>query len=199
LAGTVPLSATVTDPLRVTKVDFKANGALIGTATAAPFTIQWDTTTIADGQVALTAVATDADGNVGSSAASTVTVTNTAAPAVPPPAAQVTLTQLQAQIFTPICSTCHTGVGSSLPGVQNLTDGHSFANIVNVASIEQPALKRIAPNDPTNSYLVQKILGAPGISGSRMPLGCGTASNPCLDQATIDLVKTWVSQGALNN
>jgi len=32
-----------------------------------------------------------------------------------------------------------------------------------------------------------------------MPLGCGAVSNPCLDQATIDLVKTWVSQGALNN
>jgi mono/diheme cytochrome c family protein len=116
-----------------------------------------------------------------------------------PPPPQVTLTQLQTQIFTPICSGCHSGVGTSLPGVQNLTAGNTFASVVNVPSIEQPALKRIAPNDPTNSYLIQKIEGAPGITGSQMPFGCGGAGNPCLDQATINLVKTWVSQGALNN
>ncbi len=83
--------------------------------------------------------------------------------------------------------------------VQNLTAGHTFANIVNVASLEQPALDRIKPNDPDNSYLIQKIVGAPGIGGSRMPLGCGSTANPCLDQATIDMVKAWVSQGALDN
>jgi uncharacterized protein (TIGR03118 family) len=195
LSGTVALSATVTDPIRIAKVDFKANGTLIASAAASPFSIQWDTTTVTDGQASLTATATDADGNVGSSTASVVTVANNA----PPPPPQVTLTQLQTQIFTPICSGCHSGVGSSLPGVQNLTAGNTFANVVNVASIEQPALKRIAPNDPTNSYLIQKIEGAPGITGSQMPFGCGGAGNPCLDQTTIDLVKTWVSQGALNN
>jgi len=194
LSGTVTVSATVVDPIAIAKVDFLVNSNLIGTATASPFSVSWDTTTIADGQAMVVARATDRDANVGSSAAATVTVANTA-----PPPAQVTLTQLQTQIFTPICSGCHSGVGTSLPGVQNLTAGHTFGSVVNVASIEQPALKRIAPNDPVNSYLIQKIAGAPGITGSQMPFGCGGAGNPCLDQATIDLVKTWVSQGALNN
>jgi len=193
LKGTVSLSATVQDSISIAKVDFFANtSTLIGTATTAPYSVSWDTTTIADGQVSVTATATDVDGNVGTSTVSTVTVANNAV-------AQVTLTQLQNQIFTPICSTCHTGVGSALPGVQNLTAGNTYSNIVNVASIEQPALDRIKPNDVTNSYLIQKIEGAAGITGSRMPQGCGSAQNPCLDQATIDLVKTWVSQGALNN
>jgi hypothetical protein len=111
----------------------------------------------------------------------------------------MTLTQLQAQIFTPICSGCHNGIGTSLPGVQNLTNGHTFSSVVHVASLEQATLKRIKPNDPVNSYLIQKIEGAPGITGGRMPFGCGTVANPCLDQATIDMVKAWVSQGALNN
>jgi uncharacterized protein (TIGR03118 family) len=182
LKGTVTLSAAVTDSIAVGKVEFFANSVSLGVANAAPFSISWDTTKIADGSVKVSATATDADGNVGSSAATTVT-----------------LTQLQTQIFTPICSVCHTGVGSSLPGVQNLTAGHTYAAIVNVPSIEQPTLLKIKPGDPTHSYLVQKIQGAPGITGSRMPLGCGTASNPCLDQATIDLVVAWVSQGALNN
>ena len=76
ITGTVALSATVVDPLKIAKVDFKANGAIVGTATASPFTIQWNSTAIANGPVNLTATATDADGNVGSSSASMVTVTN---------------------------------------------------------------------------------------------------------------------------
>ena len=192
LTGTVTLSAAVQDPISIAKVEFFANATSIGVATTAPYSVSWDTTKVADGQVNVTATATDVDGNVGSSAASAVTVANTAP-------AQVTLTQLQTQIFTPICSGCHTGSGTNLPGVQNLTAGNTFANIVNVASLEQPTLLRIKPNDAANSYLVQKILGASGISGSRMPLGCPSAATPCLDQATIDLVKTWVNQGALDN
>jgi uncharacterized protein (TIGR03118 family) len=78
LAATVPLTAAATDPLKLAKIEFQANGVSIGSVTTAPFTIQWDTTTIADGQVSLKAVATDADGNVGSSAVSIATVTNTA-------------------------------------------------------------------------------------------------------------------------
>ncbi len=191
LKGTVTLSATVQDPLAVAKVEFFANSTSLGVVTAAPYSVSWDTTSVTDGAVAINAKATDADGNVGLAAA-TVTVGNTAV-------AQVTLTQLQTQIFTPICSGCHTGSGTSLPGVQNLTAGHTFANIVNVASIEQPSLLRIKPNDANNSYLVRKIMGAAGITGSRMPLGCGSTSDPCLDQATIDMVVTWVNQGALNN
>jgi uncharacterized protein (TIGR03118 family) len=192
LSGTVALSATVVDPLKLAKVDFLVGATLVGTATTSPFTVMWDTTTVADGQVMVTAKATDADGNVGSSAATTVTVANNGP-------VQVTLTQLQTQIFTPICSGCHNGIGTSLPGVQNLTNGHTFASVVNVPSIEQATLDRVKPNDPVNSYLVDKIEGAAGISGGRMPLGCGSVADPCLDQATIDMVKTWISQGALNN
>ncbi len=192
LKGTVTLSATVQDPLQVAKVEFFSGSTSLGVVTAAPYSVTWNTTSVTDGQYSIKATATDGDGNVGSSPAASVTVANTTV-------AKVTLTQLQTQIFTPICSGCHTGVGTALPGVQNLTAGHTFSNIVNVASVEKPSLLRIKPNDPTNSYLLQKIQGAPGISGSRMPLGCGSTSDPCLDQATIDLVKTWISQGALNN
>jgi len=192
LKGTVTLTAAAQDPLRIAKIEFFANSISLGVATTAPYTVSWDTTTVADGQVSIKATATDGDGNVGSSAVKAVTVANTVTP-------QITLTQLQTQIFTPVCSGCHTGVGTTLPGVQDLAAGHTFANIVNVPSIEQPTLSRIKPNDAVNSYLVQKIEGSPGITGSRMPFGCGSTANPCLDQATIDLVKTWVAQGALNN
>jgi hypothetical protein len=109
-------------------------------------------------------------------------------------AAAPTLTQLQADIFTPICSVCHTGVGASLPGSQNLTAGHTFASLVNVTSIEVPSMKRIVPGDPDSSYLVLKIQGSPGIVGVQMP-----ASGGPLTQAQIDEVRAWVAAGALNN
>ena len=112
----------------------------------------------------------------------------------PPPPPAPTLTKLQADIFTPICSGCHTGVGAGLPGVQNLTAGNTYASIVDVTSIEDPTLKRVNPSDPDNSYLVRKIEGAAGIAGVRMPAG----GSP-LTQAQIDEVRAWIAAGALNN
>lgn len=112
----------------------------------------------------------------------------------PPPTA-VTLTQLQSSVFAPRCSACHTGGGAALPASMDLTSAAAtFAALVNVASVEQPALLRVKPSDSANSYVVHKIEGAAGISGSRMPLG-----GPFLDQATIDQVRSWIDAGAANN
>jgi len=181
--GVVTVTATATASVGIARVEFFANGTSIGVATTSPYSVQWDTTALANGtSVALTAKATDVDGNVGSSPAASVT------------AGTVTLSQLQATIFTPICSACHTGVGSALPGVQNLTNGNTWASLVNTASLEVPTLKRVLPGDAANSYIIQKLEGSPGISGVRMPAG-----GPYLDQATIDKVKAWIAGGALDN
>jgi hypothetical protein len=46
LSGTVSLSATVQDPIRIAKVEFFVNGSTsLGVATTAPYTYPWDTTT----------------------------------------------------------------------------------------------------------------------------------------------------------
>jgi len=110
--------------------------------------------------------------------------------AVNPP----TLSTLQASIFGAICATCHTGVGSTLPGVQNFTTASStYAAAVNVASLEQSTLVRIRPYDPDNSYLVRKIEGDPTITGARMPFGGQ------LTQTQIDQIRAWAAAGAKNN
>ena len=109
-------------------------------------------------------------------------------------AATPTLTQLQVTLFTPICSGCHDGVGTVPPGALNLTAGGTYKATVNVATGEQPTLDYIVPGNPTNSYLVQKLLGAATITGAQMPLG-----GPYLDAATIAKVQAWVTAGALNN
>lgn len=74
--GTVTLTATATAPVAIANVKFYVNGlTLIGTATTSPYTVQWDTTKVANGAAALKAVATDANGNVGARAV-TATVAN---------------------------------------------------------------------------------------------------------------------------
>jgi len=191
LSGTVTLQANETNLVAINRVQFFVNGStLIGTATSTPFTVNWDTTTVGNGSATLRAIATDDAGDVGSSKILTVSVANTA------PAA-TTLTQIQQTVFTPICSGCHNGSqppGGALPGAMDLRAGSSFASLVNVASLEQTALRRVKPSDPDNSYVIQKLEGTAGISGSRMPFG-----GPFLDQATIDQIKSWITSGAPNN
>ena len=114
------------------------------------------------------------------------------ASSTPPPAAP-TLTQLKSSAFT-VCSGCHTGGGTSLPASMDLTPANIYASIVGVTSVQKPALMRIKPGDPDNSYVVLKLEGAAGIFGARMPFG-----GPYLDQATIDQVRAWVTAGAQNN
>jgi mono/diheme cytochrome c family protein len=102
-----------------------------------------------------------------------------------------TLAQLQANIFGPRCSGCHTGAGGTLPGSMNLSSAAAtFAALVNVNSVEEPTQKRVLPNTPNNSYLITKLSGTQTV-GSRMPLG-----GPFLSQAEIDGVRAWIQAGA---
>lgn len=110
-----------------------------------------------------------------------------------PPDPSATFTRVQQQVFTPSCafSGCH---GGSAPQVQlDLTAGRSYASIVGVRSVESTRL-RIAPGDPSGSYLVSKIKGDATISGSRMPLG-----GDALPADKVQLVVDWVRRGAPND
>jgi len=99
-----------------------------------------------------------------------------------------TIDQIQADIFTPHCSRCHTGAGSTLPGVQNLSSASaSMAALVGMPSLEEPNLLRVDAGNPNGSYLIEKLEGAPGIAGVRMPRG-----GPYLSPAQIEEVKSWI-------
>jgi len=106
----------------------------------------------------------------------------------PPPSTQASFQQIQDTIFTPICTACHAGAAAPL-GLR-LDAGNSYALLVNVPSVEAPAILRVTPGDPDNSYLVQKIEGSASV-GARMPLG-----GPPLPQSSIDLVRAWIAEGA---
>ena len=83
VTGTIAVSANATDNVGVAGVQFQVDGANIGAEdTVAPYSINWNTTGIADGSHALRAVARDAAGNATASGPVSVTVANTTNPAV---------------------------------------------------------------------------------------------------------------------
>lgn len=76
VSGTINVTADATDNVGVTKVEFYLDGALAASDTSSPYEWSWNTTTVADGSHSLSSKAYDAAGNVGSSAATSVTVSN---------------------------------------------------------------------------------------------------------------------------
>ncbi|HEX8160456.1 MAG TPA: Ig-like domain-containing protein [Pyrinomonadaceae bacterium] len=74
--GTVAVQIGAADNVGVTQVELYRDGVLIGTKTAAPYSFNWDTGTVANGAHSLTGKAYDAGGNSATSAAVNVTVQN---------------------------------------------------------------------------------------------------------------------------
>jgi beta-lactamase superfamily II metal-dependent hydrolase len=76
LTGTVTVTATASDNVGVTRVEFWLDGALRFTDSTSPYQWSFDTRTVANGSHVLFTQAFDAAGNRGSSANVTVTVNN---------------------------------------------------------------------------------------------------------------------------
>jgi hypothetical protein len=112
----------------------------------------------------------------------------------PTPNLQPTLSSIQTEIFSQRCAGCHTAVGRVPPLQLNLTDGNAFANLVGVAARGKAGATRVVPGDPDNSYLIQKIEGAPGIVGVRMPF-----QGAPLTDGQILVIRRWIQTGAANN
>ncbi|MCC6947006.1 MAG: peptidoglycan-binding protein [Bradyrhizobiaceae bacterium] len=79
VSGNVPISASASDNIGVTGVEFKLNtNTLIQDDTSSPYSITWDSTSASDGSHAIIAVARDAAGNRATSTSVAVTVDNDA-------------------------------------------------------------------------------------------------------------------------
>src|ERR1019366_931439 len=84
VSGTVTVTANATDNVGVTGVQFQLDGANLGgvvTGAGPSYSYSWDTTTVANGAHALTAVASDAAGNTATRSVS-VTANNVVVPPV---------------------------------------------------------------------------------------------------------------------
>jgi hypothetical protein len=109
-----------------------------------------------------------------------------------PPELAPTLSSVQANIFSPICTQCHTGTVGPLGLV--LDEGVARANLVGVASVEVPELMRVKAGEPDSSYIVWKIEGRAGIVGEQMPLAL-----PPLSAEQVAAIRGWIANGALDD
>ena len=120
----------------------------------------------------------------------------------PTPDLQPTLSSIQREIFNKqdssgrlACTQCHTSAGRTPTGGLLLIDGQSFQSIVGQASRAKPGAVLVVPGDPDNSYLLQKLEGAPTIVGVRMPRSAG----PYLTTGQISIIRRWIQLGAKND
>jgi hypothetical protein len=128
-------------------------------------------------------------------------------PACKPPAGGPTISfgsSIQ-PIFNTACALggCHVG---PVPAENlDLTQGASYKQLVGVAALEMPKLKRVKPGDADASFLVQKIEALPGLSP--MPPGCqgmpcgssGTNGARCLCPDDLAAIRQWIVECAPNN
>ena len=85
----------------------------------------------------------------------------------PTPDLTPTLTSIQRDIFQasdssgrPSCASCHNPNGGAFRAVGlDLSTEGTHDSLVGVASRQKPKVLRVAPGDPANSYLIQKIEG----------------------------------------
>lgn len=117
-----------------------------------------------------------------------------------------TFTTVYTTIIATKCAPCHTTAAGDgvTDGMLDMTSqSNAFTNLVNVAAAGTSCatsgtagLKRVVPSDSAASLLYQKVdpdVGAP--CGSKMPLG----SVDGLDEASADMIKSWIDDGAKNN
>jgi hypothetical protein len=77
------------------------------------------------------------------------------------------------------------------------TAAQAYSALVSVPAMGAPCsstgLLRVAPNDPDNSLLVQKLEAAMPICGQHMPPGS------TIPAAQLTQLRTWIEQGAPND
>jgi hypothetical protein len=118
----------------------------------------------------------------------------------PTPGSMVSLRNDVQPIFTASCAVggCHDA--SSLSAGMVLEEGRLFdpvEGIVGVPSQEAPGVLRVKPGSSLESYLIHKLQGTQdtvGGAGDPMPLG-----GPPLADPTLQLIRDWIDQGALDN
>ena len=112
-----------------------------------------------------------------------------------PQGGEATLSSLSQRIFIPRCavSSCHSG--SPPPSApMSLEQSQAYASLVGAVSKEAPSLARVAPGNPGQSYLINKLRGTAGSVGglsTRMPLGQAP-----LTEAEIAEIEDWIARGA---
>jgi hypothetical protein len=120
----------------------------------------------------------------------------------PTPNLEVSFASIQREIFSTTdssgrtaCINCHNAAGAPFAAGLNLTEAVAYNMLVGVGATTKAGAVRVIPGDPDASYLVQKLEGARGIVGERMPRTTG----PFLTAGQMLVIRRWIRDGAPNN
>ncbi len=120
VSGSVSLTATASDNISVSRVEFIVNGSVRGTAFSAPYIYVWDTAAETNGAYGVQAKAYDSSGNTNTQAIS-VTVNNVAD--ATPPTVSVTAPANGATVSGSVSVTATASDNVSVTRVQFIVDG----------------------------------------------------------------------------
>lgn len=111
----------------------------------------------------------------------------------PPEGGGATLSGHIQPIFDQSCAFagCHS-TNSPAAGL-DLTEGNSRDSLLEIAAMQNPDVPLVTALNPTNSYLLVKLTSM-GTSGQRMPI-----NGDVLNESQLELVRTWILQGAPDN
>lgn len=157
-SGTITLSATASDAVSVTKVEFYVDGVLKGTDAASPYSMTLDSATLADGSHSLVAKAYDAAGNIGTSTGVAFTISN---------AVSTTYNEVESNGTTSSANVLSTSVSKVVGYIGTTTDLDFFK--LTVGAGRTLALNMTGPAKDYDLYLLSS-------SGSTLKSSLGTSS-----------------------
>jgi hypothetical protein len=139
VSGTLAVTASASDNVGVASVQFKLDGADLGSAdTTSPYSYSLNTATLSNGSHTVLAIATDTSGNTTTSSTVTFTVNNTTGSGVTPPAptglAVSTTVFKTATTITLNWSADSGGTGGTLEGYKLLRNGTQIALLGNTTT-----------------------------------------------------------------
>jgi hypothetical protein len=155
VGGSVTIAAAASDNVGITSVQFLVDGANLGTAdTTAPFSAVWNTSGVSSGSHSLTAVASDAAGNVTTSAPVAVVV------GVPKAAFSPTILAYGSQLVgtsSSMRSVTLTSTGSATVSISGITVTGDFSQTNNCGNALLPG-----------TVCTVKVAFKPTVRGKRM-------------------------------
>ncbi|WNM64052.1 Ig-like domain-containing protein [Candidatus Nitrospira neomarina] len=154
VSGTVTVSASASDNVGVTGVQFRLQGANLGAEdTTNPYSTSWNTTTVPNGAYTLTAIARDAAGNTKTAAPVTVTVSNTS---TPPPSSGLTISNLTVASEQPYVVGTSLQAGGTVYIDRNYTFTTVPTNVQGAAYIQTANADKGATNASFLSFTVNQ-------------------------------------------
>ncbi|MCX6152179.1 MAG: hypothetical protein NTX22_16760 [Ignavibacteriales bacterium] len=110
-------------------------------------------------------------------------------PVIPQTVQLSKFSELQKNIFTPLCAYagCHAGLNPQ--GNLDLSEGKAYSNLVNKLSVLYPSFKRVVPGNKDGSLVYRAL----SYNYSFQMPAAGK-----INQYLIDSLGVWINKGALN-